>query len=466
MDPKAVPGLARGVRVVADDVRGTTAVLYPEGVLLLNETAHAVVQRCDGIRDVRTIAADLAATFDGVTLEPVSELVAALVSRRVLTVDADPRPAAGADPRSAAGAELPPPRRVREPVPVGLLAELTYRCPLRCPYCSNPVNLEAYAGELATPEWTRAFDEAHALGVLQVHLSGGEPLLRPDLADLVADARGRGMYTNLITSGVPLSAGRLAELVEAGLDHVQLSIQDATAGAGDAVAGIRAHDRKVEAAALIRASGLPLTVNVVLHAGNVDRIEAIAGFAAGLGADRIELAHTQYYGWGLRNRAALLPTADQVARAGEAVARLKLDPAVELVYVEADYHGDRPKPCMQGWGSRQLVIAPNGDALPCLAAGTLPGLDLPNVRTQSLKEIWYESAAFQAYRGTAWMKEPCRTCEWREVDHGGCRCQAYALVGDAAATDPVCSLSPHHGLLAGLTQNGPDRPLPTPRRPR
>jgi pyrroloquinoline quinone biosynthesis protein E len=398
----------------------------------------------------------------------VADVVDDLVARRVLTLDGGPRPLPGLTP--------PPPREIREPVPVGLLAELTYRCPLRCPYCSNPVDLDAYAGELTTSQWTRALDQARALGVLQVHLSGGEPLLRPDLVDLVAHARGLGQYTNLITSGIPLGEERLAALVGAGLDHVQLSIQDAVRESGDAIAGIRAHDRKVEVAALIRASGLPLTVNVVLHAGNVDRIGAIARFAAGLGANRIELAHTQYYGWGLRNRAALLPTADQVARANEAVAGLRLDPAIELVYVAADYHGDRPKPCMQGWGSRQLVIAPNGDALPCLAAGSLPGLELPNVRDRSLEEIWYASAAFAAYRGTAWMREPCRTCEWREVDHGGCRCQAYALVGDAAATDPVCGLSPHHDPRRppGRGRPGPstpdpragrgDRPLPRDRR--
>jgi pyrroloquinoline quinone biosynthesis protein E len=443
--------------MVADDVRGTTAVLYPEGVLLLNETAHAVVGRCDGVRSLHAIATDLAATFDGVTVESVAEVVTDLLARRVLTLGGGPRPLPGLTP--------PQPRAIREPVPVGLLAELTYRCPLRCPYCSNPVNLDGYAGELTTSQWTRALDQARALGVLQVHLSGGEPLLRPDLVDLVAHARGLGQYTNLITSGIPLSEDRLAALVGAGLDHVQLSIQDATAPDGDAVAGIRAHDRKVEVAALIRGSGLAFTVNVVLHAGNVDRIEAIADYAEGLGAQRVELAHTQYYGWGLRNRAALMPTAEQVARADEAVERMRAKSTTELVYVPADYHGDRPKPCMQGWGAKQLVIAPNGDVLPCLAAASLPDLEIPNVRQGPLEDIWYTSAAFEAFRGTAWMKEPCRSCELRTVDFGGCRCQAYALVGDAAATDPVCGLSPHHDLVEALAKT-PTRTVPMPRKRR
>jgi PqqA peptide cyclase len=453
----AVPGLAPGVRVVADPVRGQTAVLHPEGAVLLNETARDVLERCDGRSDVRTIAADLADVYDGVMLDDVRALLDDLVRRRIVSVGSDARPAIVAD--------LVGKRPVREPVPVGLLAELTYRCPLRCTYCSNPVNLDAYSEELTTTQWHDAIGQARELGVLQVHLSGGEPLLRPDLHELIKHANQKGMYTNLITSGVPLTADRLTTLVEAGLDHVQLSIQDVDATAGDAVAGIRAHDRKRAAAALIRESGLAFTVNVVLHAGNVDRLEAIADYAEGLGAHRVELAHTQYYGWGLRNRAALMPTAAQVQRADEAVGRVRARSTVELVYVNADHHGDRPKPCMQGWGARQLVIAPTGDVLPCLAAHSLPGLTIPNVRENRLADIWYTSPAFEAFRGTGWMKEPCRSCELRTVDFGGCRCQAYALVGDAAATDPVCGLSPHHGLVEALARPA-ERMVPTPRRRR
>jgi pyrroloquinoline quinone biosynthesis protein E len=441
------------VRVVLDPVRGQTAVLHPEGAVLLNESARDVLERCDARSDVRTIAAELADSYDGVRLEDVRALLDDLVGRDIVAIGGEARPAtitvlAGKGP-------------AREPVPVGMLAELTYRCPLRCTYCSNPVDLDAYAGELSTGDWRAAFDQARELGVLQVHLSGGEPLLRRDLEELVRHAK--GMYTNLITSGIALTARRLDALVEAGLDHVQLSIQDVDPEAGDAVAGVRAHERKRAAAGLIRDSGLAFTVNVVLHAGNADRIEAIADYAIGLGAQRVELAHTQYYGWGLRNRAALMPTADQVARADEAVERVRSRAAVELVYVPADHHGDRPKPCMQGWGARQLVIAPNGDVLPCLAAHSLPGLEIPNVRDRGLAEIWYASSAFEAFRGTGWMQEPCRSCELRTVDFGGCRCQAYALVGDPAAADPVCGLSPHHGLVEALARAG-SRPLPIPRR--
>jgi len=453
----AVPGLAVGVRVVADPVRGQTAALHPEGAVLLNETARDVLQRCDARSDIRTIAADLADSYDGVNLDDVRALLDDLVARHIVSLGGGARP--------VTVAELAGKGPAREPVPVGLLAELTYRCPLRCTYCSNPVNLDAYAGELTTGEWRTALDQARDLGVLQVHLSGGEPLLRSDLPELIAHVSQLGMYTNLITSGIPLTADRLTTMVEAGLDHVQLSIQDVDRAAGDAVAGIRAHDRKRAAAALIRDSGLAFTVNVVLHAGNVDRIEAIADDAIGLGAQRVELAHTQYYGWGLRNRAALMPTAGQVARADEAVRRLRANEAVEVVYVPADHHGDRPKPCMQGWGARQLVIAPNGDVLPCLAAHSLPGLEIPNVREKRLADIWYASGAFEAFRGTAWMREPCRSCELRTVDFGGCRCQAYALVGDPAATDPVCGLSPHHQLVEALAQST-TRVAPIPRRRR
>ncbi|MFD0521302.1 pyrroloquinoline quinone biosynthesis protein PqqE [Paractinoplanes durhamensis] len=303
-------------------------------------------------------------------------------------------------------------------------------------------------------EWRTVLDQARELGVLQVHFSGGEPVLRPDLADLVAHARTLGMYTNLITSGVGLSHGRLDRLGAAGIDHVQLSVQHADTPAADAIAGLRAHERKIAAAGLIRRADLPLTINVVLHAANVDRLADIAAFAADLGADRLELAHTQYYGWGLRNRAALMPTADQVRRAGVAAAGVheRYGHEMEIVYVEPDHFTGRPKPCMNGWGARQLAVTPTGVVLPCLAAQQLPGPPAPTVRRQRLADIWYRSELFERYRGTAWMPSPCRDCELRELDFGGCRCQAFQLTGDAAATDPACSLSPHHGLLEPATR--------------
>jgi PqqA peptide cyclase len=330
------------------------------------------------------------------------------------------------------------------------VAELTYRCPLRCGYCSNPVQADPARDELTADRWRDVLDQARQLGVLQVHFSGGEPVLRPDLADLVAHARALGMYTNLITSGVGLSRGRLHRLADAGIDHVQLSVQHADAPAADAIAGLRAHERKIAVAALIREAELPLTVNVVLHAGNVDALSSIAALAADLGADRLELAHTQYYGWGLRNRAALMPTAGQIERARAAAVEVhqRYGDLMEIVYVEPDHYTGRPKPCMNGWGTRQFAVTPTGVVLPCLAAQQLPGPPAPTVRRDRLADIWYRSELFERFRGTAWMPSPCRDCDLRELDFGGCRCQAFQLTGDAAATDPACSLSPHHDLVA------------------
>jgi pyrroloquinoline quinone biosynthesis protein E len=451
------PALRRGVRLGFDPVRGRAVLLYPEGVLVLDDVAADVVERCDGRRTVAGIAADLAGAYDEVPLDEVAELVGDLVARRVLVTDGTGHPARCS--QGPAAIALPdaagPAMQPRAPVPVGLLAELTYRCPLRCTYCSNPVNLRDYRPELSTADWLRVLGEARDLGVLQTHFSGGEPLLRRDLTELVAQARRLGMYTNLITSGIPLNAARLGELVDAGLDHLQLSIQDADRAAADAVAGIAAHDRKRAVAALVRASGLAFTVNVVLHRANLDRLLSIAELAVALGAERLELAHTQFYGWGLRNRAALIPTEAQVAEAGRQAAqvRARFGDTVEIVYVLADYHTGRPKPCMDGWGRRQLVVAPNGDVLPCLAAGQLPDLEPPNVHSGSLADAWYGSAAFNRYRGTAWMPEPCRSCALRELDFGGCRCQAYQLTGDPAATDPACELSPQHHLMAAARRS-------------
>jgi pyrroloquinoline quinone biosynthesis protein E len=344
------------------------------------------------------------------------------------------------------------PRDVIVEPPLALLAELTHRCPLRCPYCSNPLDLQRASAELDTATWRRVFAEAAALGVLQVHFSGGEPLVRRDLVELVGHATEAGLYVNLITSGIRLDADRLGRLVEAGLEHVQLSLQDSEPGSGDRIAGLAgAQQAKHQAAAFVRAAGLPLTVNAVVHRQNLERLEAIIKLAVQLGAERLEVAHVQYYGWALANRAALLPSREQLDKATATVeaARTRLAGRLVIDYVVPDYYAHRPKACMGGWGRRFLNVTPSGRVLPCHAAETLPGLRFPTVAEASLSEIWYHSSAFAKFRGTAWMAEPCRSCERREIDWGGCRCQAFALTGDAARTDPACSLSPDHTLLAG-----------------
>lgn len=342
--------------------------------------------------------------------------------------------------------------------PLGLLAELTHRCPLHCPYCSNPVELVRRTDELSTRQWCDALTQARALGVLQVHLSGGEPLVRRDLADIAGHAAGLGCYVNLVTSGLGLTEQRMTELAERGVAHVQLSVQAADSALADRIAGTRAHRHKLAAAAVIRAAGLPLTVNAVLHRENHHQIGALVELAELLGADRLELANTQYYGWGLVNRSALMPTREQLDAAAPVVraARQRLAGRMAIVYVVADYRERYPKPCMHGWGARQLTVAPDGDVLPCPAASILPDLVPDNVIRRPLAEIWYDSGSFNAFRGTAWMREPCRSCPRRDDDHGGCRCQAYLLTGDAANTDPVCSLSPHHHVVAdALAEPGP-----------
>jgi pyrroloquinoline quinone biosynthesis protein E len=345
--------------------------------------------------------------------------------------------------------------------PLGVLAELTHACPLACAYCSNPLELTKRSDELSTDDWRRVLDQAAELGVLQCHLSGGEPLLRRDVVDIVAHGSGLGMYTNLVTSAIGLSRPRAEALREAGLDHVQVSIQADEAVLSDRLAGISSFDKKIEAARLVKELGWPLTLNVVLHRQNIDRIEAILGWVEELGADRVELANTQYYGWALRNRAALLPSREQLEHA-EAVtraARDRLRDRTDVIYVIPDYYSQYPKPCMGGWGSRQLVVGPEGDAWPCLAAHELP-LPRANVREHDLAWIWRSSPLFSAFRGTDWMPDPCASCERREVDLGGCRCQAFQLTGDMERTDPVCVLSPDRHLVdeAVAAANSEDAP--------
>jgi len=339
------------------------------------------------------------------------------------------------------------------PKPIGLLAELTHRCPLGCPYCSNPLALEGKSGELDTETWARVFREAGALGVLQVHLSGGEPAARRDLTEITKAARDAGLYSNLITSGVGINAARLGELAGAGLDHVQISIQDSEAQSADHIAGYQgAFARKNALAVEVVRLGMPLTINMVVHRANVSRIGAMVALAVTMGARRVEIAHVQYYGWALKNRAQLMPTRPQVEEAIAAVEALRDRHKGEIVIdaVFPDYFARFPKPCVGGWGRRSLNVTPSGRVLPCHAAETIPGLEFWNVREYGLAHIWENSPAFRVFRGTSWMKEPCATCPRREIDFGGCRCQAFLLTGDARATDPVCELAPTHALIERL----------------
>jgi pyrroloquinoline quinone biosynthesis protein E len=332
--------------------------------------------------------------------------------------------------------------------PDALLAELTYRCPLRCGYCSNPVDLLRHREEIDTDTWCRVFSEAAELGVLHLHLSGGEPLARPDLARLVTHARTAGLYTNLITSAYGLDDARLDALETAGIDHIQISIQHVDPTLANAIAGTDVHDDKLRAARAVHARGIPLSINVVIHRGNIDRVGEIIALASDLGAERLELATAQYHGWALKNRDALLPSREALERAADAVraARSKLGSRLAILYVLPDYYTDVPKPCMDGWGRRFMTVTPDGIALPCPGAHALP-LAFETVRDRALRAIWFESEAFNAYRGAAWMKEPCVSCERRDVDFGGCRCQAFALTGDARNADPACAKAPAHGLV-------------------
>jgi len=334
-------------------------------------------------------------------------------------------------------------------VPTTLLAELTHRCPLHCPYCSNPLELIRGEAELSTEQWKRVFSEARALGVLQLGLSGGEPLLRKDLEELAAHARSAGLYSTLVTSGLGLTRARAERLKEAGLEHIQISIQDSDPVVAEQIAGTRSVKHKQVAAALVRELGFAFTVNVVLHRSNLDRVGEIIDLAAELGADRIELANTQYYGWGLRNRAALQPTREQVERSREVAeqAMQRYRGRMQITYVLPDYYEAYPKACYGGWGKLYLVIAPNGMALPCHGATQITSLTFDNVRDHSLDWIWRESKAFRAFRGDDWMREPCRSCPRKTVDFGGCRCQAFALTGDAANPDPVCTLTPLRQII-------------------
>ncbi len=346
--------------------------------------------------------------------------------------------------------------KLEKSLPLWLLAELTYRCPLQCPYCSNPTDFANFLkNELSTSEWMRVFEEARELGALQLGFSGGEPLLREDLVELVGCAKDLGYYTNLITSSVGMDEEKLSELKKAGLDHIQISFQASSEEINDYFAGAKSYQHKVRMAKLFKEYGFPVVLNIVIHRHNIDSIEDIIKMALELSADEVELANAQYYGFALHNRAKLMPTLEQVKRA-EAITKKyqeKHQGKTNFYFVIPDYFENRPKPCMNGWGKVFMTITADGAALPCHSARVIPGLEFPNVKNTPLKTIWEDSSAFNHFRGFGWMKEPCRSCPERFKDFGGCRCQAYLLTGDAANTDPVCDLSPlHHIVLDAIRE--------------
>ena len=334
--------------------------------------------------------------------------------------------------------------------PLWLLAEVTYRCPLHCAFCYNPTDYDKHTkNELSTEQWLQALRDARKMGALQLGISGGEPLLRDDIEEIVAEAHKLGYYSNLITSGVGLTEKRIQAFKEGGLDHIQLSMHDITEDISNFITDTRTFELKKKVAAMIKSHGYPMVLNVVIHRYNIDHVDKILDMAEALGADYVELANTQYYGWSLVNRSQLMPTREQLNRAEAATNafRERIGNKMKVFFVVPDYFSDRPKKCMNGWGEVFMIVTANGDVLPCHSARVLPGLTFPNVREHGLEYAWKESPAFNQYRGMDWLKEPCRSCDEKEKDLGGCRCQSYLLSGDAEAADPVCTKSPHRHLI-------------------
>ena len=352
--------------------------------------------------------------------------------------------------------------------PLALIAELTHRCPLHCVYCSNPLELQSRANELPTEVWSRVFQQAAELGVLQADFTGGEPLARPDIVELVRAARSAGLYVNLITSGLPLDEAKLSALVTAGLDHMQLSFQGAREETANEISGTKSHAQKLRVLDWVKQHRVAVTLNFVIHRRNIDQLPEMLAIAEFSCATRIEFANVQYYGWAFANRENLLPTRAQLDQSLAFIksAQDRLQGRIRIECVVPDYYAKYPKPCMGGWGRKLMLITPSGDALPCHAAQVIPGLAFENVKDLSLREIWESSAAFQKFRGETWMQEPCKTCNHRKQDFGGCRCQALLLAGDAAATDPVCSLAPQRpkvdAILAGMNAAPPAEILAKP----
>jgi pyrroloquinoline quinone biosynthesis protein E len=452
------PRLARGVRMRPDPRDGTPVLLSPERGLRLSPSAAAMVSLCDG-RDLDELLSVLCARYpsgDRATIErDVRGLLDDLYARGLIEGIGAIAPSEGIRP--AWDARAAGPRPGPDASPYTLVAELTHRCPLACPYCSNPRDLVRGRDELTTDEWLTVVDDAAALGVMQMHLSGGEPLARSDLEAIAARGRARDLYVSLVTSGVPLERHRLERLAP-NIDHVQLSVQDAEPRASDRIASYRAFDQKMRVAAWVKELALPLTINVVLHRENIDHVGDVIALSERLGADRLELANVQLVSWALDNRAALMPTEAQIERARGVASESKrrLEGKTQIVFVLPDWYADRPRACMDGWARRFVIVAPDGAVLPCHAARALP-LAFETVRARGLRTVWAEGEALRAFRGTAWMPEPCMSCDRREVDFGGCRCQAFALTGDARATDPACSLSPHHDVIRAARAEA-DRP--------
>ena len=356
---------------------------------------------------------------------------------------------------------ITPEKKSKMLIPYAVLCELTHRCPLSCPYCSNPLQLEMKSNEVSTEVWKKALSEAVKLGILQAHFSGGEPTARKDLEELIKHAAKEGLYTNLITSGVLVNEDRLKKLYDSGLDHVQISIQDTDPENSEKIAGFKGHNKKIEVCKLVRKVGLPLTINSVMHRQNLHNLKSMIELAVDLDAERLEVAQVQYYGWALKNQTAFLPTREQLDNATKIVeeARIKYKGVLAIDYVVPDYYAKKPKSCMGGWGRQFLNITPAGKVLPCHAAESLTFLDFDNIKDKPLSWIWEHSESFNRFRGVDWMPEPCRSCDRREIDWGGCRCQAFALTGNADAADPACEFSPYRNVLEEpLSKAGTDTP--------
>ncbi len=445
------PAFPRFARLHDDRARRRLVILAPERAYEVDPIGAAVLRLCDGERTFAEIVAHLATVYSApiaLIAKDVANLLQGLADKRLLRDGSD---LFAPPPLSKAATSYGP----FAGGPAGLLAELTHRCPLQCPYCSNPLELERANAELSADEWGEVFRQAAAAGVLQLHLSGGEPTARRDLDDILAHAVQAGLYTNLITAGVLLTREHLEQMAAVGLDHVQVSIQDIVPENADRISGFKGGiAKKRDVARWTRELGLGLTVNAPMHRHNLDHLSEIIDFALEVGAQRIEVAHIQYYAWAEKNRAALIPTREKFLQSLEIVneAKTRLAGVLNFDFVIHDHYATLPKVCMGGWARSIIVVTPSGLALPCHAAQTLPGLTFDNVRERPLADIWRHGAAFEAFRGTGWMKEPCRTCDRREIDFGGCRCQAFAVTRDAAAADPACHFSPDHGRFASLAE--------------
>ena len=448
--PASKPAFARYARLHFDQAREQFVILAPERAYRVDPIGLAVLRLCDGQRSFADIVAHLAQAYSApveVIAKDVAKLLQDLADKRVLRDGPDVLPA-----RPAAQAAT---GRAFAGGPAGLLAELTHRCPLQCPYCSNPLELERANVELSAEEWGEAFRQAAAMGVLQLHLSGGEPTARRDLDQILGHAVAAGLYTNLVTAAVLLTREHLERLAGIGLDHIQVSVQDVVADNADRISGYKGGvAKKRDVARWARELGLGLTINAPMHRHNLDHLPEIIEFAVEVGAQRLEVAHIQYYAWAEKNRAALIPTREKFVESIAIVeeAKARLAGVLNFDFVVHDHYAKLPKACMGGWGRSIVVVTPSGRVLPCHAAQTLPGLVFDNLRERALADIWRRGSAFEAFRGTGWMKEPCRSCDRREIDYGGCRCQAFAVAGDAAATDPACHLSPNHARFASTAE--------------